>query len=114
MTLGYSVLFSIALGAFVGVFLSLSTQTGWFPDPLCRSNVRNLIQSKKQTQGAFDQDGVFSAEKFESLFEKYAKSDASGKTITMPELMRMTQEQERLGKNVKAWFVLPYFLSCVM
>ncbi|CAO3646042.1 unnamed protein product [Mucor fragilis] len=103
MTLGYSVLFSIALGAFVGVFLSLSTQTGWFPDPLCRSNVRNLIQSKKQTQGAFDQDGVFSAEKFESLFEKYAKSDASGKTITMPELMRMTQEQERLGKNVKAW-----------
>ncbi|KAF1803818.1 Caleosin related protein-domain-containing protein [Mucor lusitanicus] len=103
MTLGYSVLFSIALGAFVGVFLSLSTQTGWFPDPLCRSNVRNLIQSKKQTQGAFDEHGVFSAEKFEALFSKYAKSDPSGKTITMPELMRMTQEQERLGKNVKAW-----------
>ncbi|OAD08346.1 hypothetical protein MUCCIDRAFT_134508, partial [Mucor lusitanicus CBS 277.49] len=113
MTLGYSVLFSIALGAFVGVFLSLSTQTGWFPDPLCRSNVRNLIQSKKQTQGAFDEHGVFSAEKFEALFSKYAKSDPSGKTITMPELMRMTQEQERLGKNVKAWFVLP-FLACVI
>ncbi|CAO0792560.1 unnamed protein product [Mucor circinelloides] len=103
MTLGYSVLFSIALGTFVGVFLSLSTQTGWFPDPLCRSNVRNLIQSKKQTHGAFDEDGVFCADKFEALFSKYAKSDTSAKTITMPELMRMTQEQERLGKNVKAW-----------
>ncbi|CEP07267.1 hypothetical protein [Parasitella parasitica] len=106
MSLGYSVLFSIALGAFVGVFLSLSTQTGWFPDPLCRSNVRNLIRSKQQTQsncGAFDDDGIFNPEKFEMLFSKYAKSDKSGETITMPELMRMTQEQEKLGKNVKAW-----------
>lgn len=111
MTLGYSVLFSIAVGAFVGVFLSLSTQTGWFPDPLCRSNVQNLIRSKKQTQsnsGAFDDDGVFNPDKFEALFSKYAKTDKSGETITLPELMRMTQEQERLGKNVKAWFVLQY------
>jgi hypothetical protein len=106
MTLGYSVLFSIAIGAFVGVFLSLSTQTGWLPDPLCRSNVRNLIQSKKQTQnntGAFDDDGIFNPQKFEALFSKYAQSDKSGKTITIPEFMRMTQEQEKLGKNVKAW-----------
>lgn len=106
ITLGYSTIFSIAIGAFVGVFLSLSTQKGWFPDPLCRSNVRNLIRAKKQTQcnqGAFDSDGLFDPKKFESLFNKYATSDKSGKTITVPELIRMTKEQERLGKDVKAW-----------
>lgn len=107
ITLGYSVLFSIAIGAFVGIFLSLSTQTGWFPDPLCRSNVRNFIRAKKQTQrnqGAFDENGVFVSEKFDSLFSKYAKSDKSGRTITVTELVKMTKEQERLeGKNVKAW-----------
>lgn len=90
----------------MGIFLSLSTQTGWIPDPLCRSNVQNLISSKQQTQnnsGAFDDDGVFVPEKFDHLFDKYAKSDKSGKTITIAELTRMTQEQERLGKDAKAW-----------
>lgn len=99
-------IFSIAIGTVVGVFLSLSTQTGWFPDPLCRSNVRNLINAKKQTQtnqGAFDANGVFVPEKFDSLFDKYAKSDKSGKSITVAELVRMTEEQERLGRDVKAW-----------
>ncbi|KAI8071948.1 Caleosin related protein-domain-containing protein [Thamnidium elegans] len=106
ITLGYSTLFSIAVGAFVGIFLSISTQKGWFPDPLCRSNVRNLIRSKKETQcnqGAYDANGLFVPEKFDSLFSKYANSDKSGKTITVAELIRMTQEQERLGKDVKAW-----------
>lgn len=108
ITLGYSVIFSIAIGAFVGVFLSLSTQKGWMPDPLCRSNVRNLIRAKKQTQtnqGAFDANGVFVPEKFDNLFNKYAKSDKSGNTISVAELVRMTEEQEKLGKDVKAWCV---------
>jgi hypothetical protein len=53
--------------------------------------------------GAFDDDGIFVPEKFDSLFNKYAKSDKSGKTITVAELVRMTQEQENLGKDIKAW-----------
>ncbi|KAG2195616.1 hypothetical protein INT47_005984 [Mucor saturninus] len=106
ITLGYGTLFSIAVGTFFGVLLSLSTQKGWFPDPLCRSNVRNLIRAKKETQcnqGAYDSNGLFVPEKFENLFNKYAQSDKSGKTITVTELIRMTKEQERLGKDVKAW-----------
>lgn len=107
ITLGYSMVFSIALGAFVGVFLSLSTQSGWFPDPLCRSNVRNLIRAKKQTQsntGAFDDNGVFNIDKFDLLFKKYAKSDKTGNSITLVELIGMTKEQEKLGSNIKAWY----------
>ncbi|KAI9360499.1 Caleosin related protein-domain-containing protein [Pilaira anomala] len=106
ITLGYGTLFSIAIGAFVGIFLSVSTQKGWFPDPLCRSNVRSLVRSKKKiqsNQGAYDANGLFVPEKFESLFNKYAQSDKSGKTITVAELIRMTQEQEKLGKDIKAW-----------
>ncbi|KAI8967945.1 hypothetical protein BDF20DRAFT_200518 [Mycotypha africana] len=64
ITLGYGVVFSVAVGSVLGVFLSVSTQPGWIPDPL---------------------------------------SDKSQQTITITELMRMTKEQNNLGKDFKAW-----------
>ncbi|KAI8355538.1 Caleosin related protein-domain-containing protein [Blakeslea trispora] len=105
MTLGYNMLFSVTIGAMVSVLLSLSTQTGWIPDPLCRSNTKRIISlTKEQTSsGAFDEKGVFVPDQFEQLFNKYAKSDPSGNTITFLEFIQMTKEQEKLDYRLKAW-----------
>ncbi|OBZ90507.1 Peroxygenase 1 [Choanephora cucurbitarum] len=105
MTLGYNMIFSITIGTVIGVFLSLSTQTGWIPDPLCRSNVNRIMSlTKEQTSsGAFDEQGVFIPDQFEQLFQKYAKSDPSGNTITLLEFIQMTKEQEKLNYRPSAW-----------
>ncbi|KAG1458681.1 hypothetical protein G6F46_006515 [Rhizopus delemar] len=101
LTLGYNIIFSVALGTFTGIFLSVLSQTSWIPDPFCRSFVPNLIRSRKQTSGVYDEDGVFVPERFEQLFDKYAKK--SNESITITEFVKMTKEQEELGGNIKAW-----------
>ncbi|RCH89411.1 hypothetical protein CU098_000944, partial [Rhizopus stolonifer] len=100
ITLGYSVIFSVALGTFAGIFLSVLSQTSWLPDPFCRSSVSKLVRSTKQTSGVYDKDGVFVPENFERLFDKYSKS---GESITIAEFFKMTKEQEELGVNMRAW-----------
>ncbi|CAO3694134.1 unnamed protein product [Rhizopus stolonifer] len=100
ITLGYNVIFSVAFGAFAGIFLSVLSQTGWLPDPFCRSSVSKLVRSTKQTSGVYDKDGVFVPENFERLFDKYSKS---GESITIAEFFKMTKEQEELGVNMRAW-----------
>lgn len=100
MSLGYSVIFSVALGTVAGVFLSFLSQTSWLPDPFCRSFVNNLVRFKKQTSGAYDQNGVFDPEKFEELYRKYATSDDY---ITFAQFIKMTNEQEKLGSSVRSW-----------
>ncbi|KAI8884864.1 hypothetical protein K501DRAFT_247190 [Backusella circina FSU 941] len=105
MTLGYGVMFSVLLGSMTSIFLSLTCQDRWIPipDPLCRSDIKHLIQSKKasfKNRGAYNDEGDFVPDKFNILFEKYARSDKTGATISLPELIRMTQEQESLGFNM--------------
>jgi hypothetical protein len=105
MTLGYGVMLSVFLGSVASIFLSLTCQDRWIPipDPLCRSNVTHLIQSKRasfKNRGAYNDEGNFVPDKFNILFEKYARSDKTGATISLPELIRMTQEQESLGFNM--------------
>ncbi|KAI9256924.1 Caleosin related protein-domain-containing protein [Sporodiniella umbellata] len=108
MTLGYSVIFSVALGTLAGIFLSLFSQPNWLPDPYCRSSVRNLVRSTQHTSGVYDKDGVFVSENFEKLFNKYSKS---GESLTLAEFFRMKSGQEELHGNIKAW-TLSMFELC--
>lgn len=40
--LGYGIVASVTIGAFLGVLLSYSTQDSWMPDPLCRTRTEKL------------------------------------------------------------------------
>ncbi|KAI7906940.1 Caleosin related protein-domain-containing protein [Cokeromyces recurvatus] len=109
MELGYNVVFSVFFGASIGVLLSTHVHTGWKIDPLSRTNLKGLIRYKKRTQnnrGAFDEEGIFNLEKFNTFIDKYAKYDPSGKTIRVTEFIKMTKEQEQLENNMNSWFKL--------
>ncbi|KAI8983886.1 Caleosin related protein-domain-containing protein [Pilobolus umbonatus] len=101
--LGYTTFFSILLGTAVSIMLSVFSRQGLFPDPLLRASTDRLIESKKRKlagHGAYDEYGVFMPEKYDALYGKYAGSNNTGGTITIQELMKMTQEQE----NANTWF----------
>ncbi|KAI9477158.1 Caleosin related protein-domain-containing protein [Zychaea mexicana] len=105
MNLGYGVIFSLTIGTFMGVFLAYATQDSWIPDPRCRINVRKLTRPTKRPSPSrvYDDYGQFDADKFETLFDKYAQSDLSGNTITLTELLQLASEQGSYGASPTAW-----------
>ncbi|KAI8072785.1 Caleosin related protein-domain-containing protein [Gongronella butleri] len=86
MNLGYSVVFSLTMGTFLGVLFSYATQASWVPDPYCRTRV-SQVQKTMSTDTPYDDNGRFDEERFDALFSKYGKSDISGRTISLKELM---------------------------
>ncbi|KAI8340896.1 Caleosin related protein-domain-containing protein [Chlamydoabsidia padenii] len=87
--LGYGIIVSVTLGTFLGVLVSYSTQDTWMPDPMCRTRMEKLQKISKDAP--YDLNGQLDMEKFDKLFDKYAKSDISGKTITLKELMEWNE-----------------------
>ncbi|KAI8093149.1 Caleosin related protein-domain-containing protein [Halteromyces radiatus] len=83
--LGYGVLFSVTVGTFLSAIFSYATQDSWMPDPLLRTRTNKF---QKDTYSApYNEDGQLDLDAFDQLFSKYAKSDISGKTITLKELL---------------------------
>ncbi|CAO3600037.1 unnamed protein product [Absidia cylindrospora] len=89
INLGYGLVISVTLGAFLGVLFSYSTQDSWVPDVLCRTRTEKLQTDLKGEP--YDSVGQLDLELFENLFSKHAKSDISGKTITIKELLEWNE-----------------------
>ncbi|ORX59424.1 Caleosin-domain-containing protein, partial [Hesseltinella vesiculosa] len=99
INLGYGVIFSLTMGTFLGVLFSYATQDSWMPDPYCRTRFHKM-QKGLPTDTPYNEEGKFDEDRFEVLFTKYAKSDISGQTITLKELMEWN---EASFKDPVAW-----------
>ncbi|ORZ06621.1 Caleosin related protein-domain-containing protein [Absidia repens] len=89
INLGYGLVISVTLGTFLGILFSYSTQDSWIPDVLCRTRTAKLQKDLKGEP--YDSVGQLDLELFENLFSKHAKSDISGKTITIKELLEWNE-----------------------
>ncbi|KAI9301362.1 hypothetical protein BJ944DRAFT_136473, partial [Cunninghamella echinulata] len=70
VNLGYSIVFSVAIGTFLSVLFSIFSQDTWLLDPLFRTNINHL--QTKTHNAPYDQDGNFDPELFDDLFSTYS------------------------------------------
>ncbi|KAI9317306.1 hypothetical protein BX666DRAFT_170140 [Dichotomocladium elegans] len=106
MRLGYSTLSSIFFGSFLGVIIAYAMQDAWLMfDPRCRIYIERLIHIKRRRgDSMYDIDGRLNVQVFEGLYDKYARHDMSGCSMTLSEAMHMASEHGSFGLSPSEWY----------